>query len=237
MSGPNFEDFTVVVPVRAGSQRVPGKNLRTFFDSQIDGVHHSLLSWKIDNLSKVLGTRQVLVSSNWEAALEVASELGCRVHRRDEEFCTADAPFDKVIENIARQVTTQHMVWAPVTAPFVSESSIRDFLDTYLELTPEGKRAGLVMASEIRNYFYMSGLPLNFSLGSGHVQTQDIAALTEMAWTFNARPTVSVLEENYMFAENASIYLVDRLTAFDIDNELDFSMAQALVPLFLKRNG
>lgn len=123
-----FDQMTAIVPVRAGSQRVPGKNLRHFYESPLDGTQHSLLSWKLENLSRVLSPEQILVSSNWTEALEVARDMGCRTHEREERFCTADAPFDQVIGNIAKEVTTNHMVWAPVTSPFVGATATKKIL-------------------------------------------------------------------------------------------------------------
>jgi CMP-N-acetylneuraminic acid synthetase len=232
-----LQEMTAIVPVRAGSQRVPGKNLRFFYESPMDGTQHSLLSWKIENLSRVLSPEQILVSSNWDAALGVAKEMGCQIHKREEQFCTADAPFDQVIGNIAQEVTTKHMVWAPATSPFITAATTEFFLSHYEALLDDGQKNGLIMTNEIRDYFFFSGAPLNFPVGSGHLQTQSLAPINRWSWALVARPTEEVRGTKYMFGDAPSLFSVDLLENFDVNDELEFAIAQKLVPLFVDRNG
>ena len=232
----SFPDITAVIPVRAGSQRVPKKNLRPFFESPLSGTQHSLLSWKIENLSRVLSPEQILVSSNWATALQVAKTMGCRTHQREERFCTADAPFDQVIGNIAGEVTTKHMVWAPATSPFIRSATLDSFLYSYESLPEVDQKRGLILTNEIQDYFFFSGAPLNFPVGVGHLQTQNLPPISRWSWGLVARPTEEVLGTKYMFGDSPNLFSVDLLENFDVNDELEFAIAQRLVSLFIERS-
>ncbi len=230
-----FNEVTAVIPIRKGSTRVLGKNLRPFCSTAAGPEVDSLLSWKIRQLEEVISPENILVSSDWAEALEVASALGCKTHTRPDWLCRADAPFDEVICNIANQVRTRHLMWSPVTSPFVGPRIVTSFLENYFALDLHRQNHGQILTSEIRDYFYMSGNPLNFPLGTGHVQTQDIAPISRWSWALSARPTSKVIESKYMFSEYVTFFDSDILTTFDINDEVEFQMAQHLIDLYLVR--
>lgn len=229
-----FDQVTAVIPVRKGSTRVVGKNLRPFTQTGSAEVEDSLLSWKIKQLSQVLEPKNILVSSDWPEALAVAKTLGCATHVRPAWLCTADAPFDEVIGTIAQTIKTSDMLWAPVTSPFAGPSTTKTFLETYSSLSVPQKEQGLILTSELRNYFFMSNRPLNFKTGQGHVRTQDIPTLTQMSWALSARPTQTALVEKYMFGDKPTFQSGTILENFDINDDIDFRIAQNLVALYFE---
>lgn len=229
-----FNDVTAVIPIRKGSTRVLGKNLRQFYIPTDGAESESLLSWKIKQLKQVLPPENILVSSDWTEALEAASALGCKTHVRADWLCTPDAPFDEVIGTVALEVSTEHMMWSPVTSPFAGSKTIRNFLNSYCFGTPEAREHGFALTSDLREYFFMSGKPLNFPIGKGHVRTQEIIPLTKCSWALTARPTETVRRLKYMFSETPVTIDENFITTFDINDEIDFLAAQALIPLYLR---
>jgi CMP-N-acetylneuraminic acid synthetase len=226
---------TAIVPVRRGSERVKGKNLKAFV---VDGgVEHSLLSWKLEQLTQALGAQSVLVSTDWDEVLEVAQTFGCRTHERTPALAASDAPFDQVILEVVGQVETEHVMWAPVTSPFMGAEVVLRMWAHYLELSPEVRARGLIAAHRLRSYCLMAGRPINFPVGSGHVQTQDIAPVDVFDWGLSIRPTVDVLAHAYMFSGQPEIFEVTPLENFDINDMLEFQMAQTLVPLYRSLSG
>ncbi len=229
-----MDDITAVIPIRKGSTRVLGKNLRPFAFAERVSEADSLLSWKIKQLSQVLPAERILVSSDWAEALEVASAHGCITHERAAWLCTEDAPFDEVIGAVATEVNTEHMMWSPVTSPFAGAKTIHRFLDAYLSGDPASRERGYALTSDLREYFFMSGKPLNFPIGKGHVRTQEIVPITKCSWALTARPTETVRALKYMFSENPITVDADFIATFDINDEIEFQAAQALIPLFLQ---
>lgn len=230
---PIFDTVSAIVPIRKGSQRIPGKNLRSF--ASVGGQDHSLLTWKINQLAEVLPVAHIIVSSDWPEALELAAARGATVHQREPRLAGADAPFEELIALMAEQVRTEHMMWTPVTSPFIGPSVLRRFLDRYLSLNPSERADGLIAVTELRNYFFMANRPLNFQVGGRHVQTQEIPPVSLFDWGLAARPVLDVRASKYMFAATPTFFDIDLLANFDINEETEFVMAQALVELYLAR--
>lgn len=227
----SFETVTAVVPIRRGSQRIPGKNLRTFI-SGANGSEQSLLEWKLRQLLDVLPGANVMVSTDWDLAAELASDLGCLIHHRDVSLTGSDSPFNEVIAGVVSEVQTLHAMWCPATSPLVGPRRIRHFLEIYLGLSESDRADGLIAVSRTFSYCFMGGSPVNFSLGAGHVRTQEIEPIEVMNWALSARPTPEVLRDAYMFTESATRLLLEDWENTDVNDELDFQVAQLLLPLY-----
>ncbi len=224
-------DMTAIVPIRKGSQRIPGKNLRAFWESPA-GESFSLLEWKLRQLLEVFQGDQILVSTDWDLAADISRGFGCLVHERDEFLAGPDAPFDQVIAGVVAQVETSHAMWCPATSPLIGPRCVRQFLEKYWELPPEERDEGLIVVSRTRSYCFMGGSPINFRLGAGHVRTQEIEPIEILNWALTARPVSRILDDSYMFSELAKRMVVADWQNADINDEVDFVMAQLLLPLY-----
>lgn len=227
-----IDDITFIVPIRQGSQRVKGKNLKEFGFS-VDGAKHSLLSWKLDQLTKIVEPNSVLVSTDWPQAAAVAQSFGCETHERTPFLAGADAPFDKVIAEVVSRAKSSVVAWAPVTSPFIGPTTMQKMFENYSSLSTDMQEQGLIAVSRVRSYALFAGRPLNFTIGSGHLQTQDITPIEIFDWGLSIRPKQSVLAASYMFSNTPNLFEISALENVDINDELEFKMAQALIPLFL----
>lgn len=228
-----FTEVAAVIPVRRGSQRVSGKNLRHF--STKDGKPKSLLEWKIEQLLEFLPADNVLVSSDWDQALAVAKSYGVTLDQRPEHLAQADSPFEDLIQHCGNLIQTKYMAWAPATSPFIGSSSMFEICAQYLGLNENTVDKGMIATSKESSYFLMGGRPLNFPIGKGHVQTQDIQPLMRWDWAFCIRERESIVREKYMFSVEPMLYEIDSLSNIDINEELDFLVAQKLCDLYLER--
>jgi CMP-N-acetylneuraminic acid synthetase len=61
--------FTAIIPVRAGSRRLPNKNIMPFWGK-------NLLTYKIEQLLKVDEIENIVVSSDSDQMLEMAEKYG-----------------------------------------------------------------------------------------------------------------------------------------------------------------
>jgi len=229
-----IQDVTIVLPIRKSGATETGTGPRPFA-GRGSREAMSLLHWKIEQLLEVSEPTNILVSSNWDLALDVASAYGVRAVRRPEHLAQPDARFEQVIHHCASLVDTTHIAWSPATLPFMGPSEIRGTIASYMGLDSVDKESGMVAVSEERAYFFMGGHPLNFPVGKGHVRTQDIQPMVKLNWAFSIRPTEIVKAMSYMFAEAPNFFLIDRLANFHLSDESDFKMAQALTRLYEER--
>lgn len=230
------KETTVIVPIRKGSTRVKGKNLKPFYDlGSKPGGGGSLLHWKLEQLLHVFPEKNVIVSTDWDSATEVANSYGVVTDDRPDWLAEADSPFEELIKHCALLVETQYMAWSPATSPFMGAAEISQMLESFSSLREREKQDGMVAASKEPSYFFMGGQPLNFPVGKGHVRTQDIQPLTILNWAFSIRATKQVLADSYMFSESPHIFEIDRFANLDVNDELDFEMAKNLVELYRQR--
>jgi N-acylneuraminate cytidylyltransferase len=228
--------MTVVVPVRAGSNRIKGKNLKVFKEVGADGSG-SLLSWKLNQLLEVFAPENVLLSTDWDRAMDVGLQFGIQVVEREARLCAENAPFDEVILDAAQKIKTEHMAWAPVTSPFFGPLAMRKFLSNYFSGATNAQENGYLSVGNINSYFFLGGSPVNFPIGRGHIQTQDISSLLEWDWAFSARKVENVKSNSYMFSSAPEFFEISRFENLDINDEIDFQMAEYLIPLYKSMNG
>jgi N-acylneuraminate cytidylyltransferase len=168
----SFQEITAVVPIRKGSERIPGKNLADF--ATVDGKTYNLLEWKLLQLLQVLPAENILVSSDWDEALIIAANLGVSTVQQPSELCKASTQFSDVVAFCASRVTTSEMAWTPVTSPLIGPSVIRDFFGLYSTLNLDEQAEGLIVTRELASYAFLDGIPINFALGKGHKSTQEL---------------------------------------------------------------
>ena len=90
--------FSAIIPVRAGSRRLPNKNILPFADS-------NLLVHKINQLKKVKKIDEIVVSSDSDVMLEMALKENVKIHRRSIEYSAeVTKSFGEVVALLAAEV-------------------------------------------------------------------------------------------------------------------------------------
>lgn len=231
MNRSQLSGITFVVPVRSGSTRVLEKNTRHFADLG-DGHSVSLLEWKLAQLLHVLHPSQILVSSDAEAVLNIASDYKVLTHKRDARLATPDAPFAEFVGKMAEVVSSEHLGWCTVTSPFIGPEAIRRFLSQYFSLTPAERDSGLITVNRVQSYALFRGAPLNFELGGGHERSQELVPVEFVGWGLCARPTERVKESKYMYGLGYTGFELDSVEGIDIDNSIQFEIASTVAEKF-----
>ena len=86
--------LTAVIPVRGGSTRIKDKNFRPFAGS-------SLLEVKIEQLKRINGINEILISSDSDVMLEIGRKHGVSTVKRPDEYCDEKSKtFNEVVECI-----------------------------------------------------------------------------------------------------------------------------------------
>jgi CMP-N,N'-diacetyllegionaminic acid synthase len=120
------------VPARAGSERVPGKNIRPL-------AGHPLLAYAIETACRSDVFARVVVSTDSEAIAEVARWYGAEVpFLRPPEYATATSPDIEWLSYTLERLTDSYDLFAIVRAtnPFRGPEAVRAGLEQLLA-TPE----------------------------------------------------------------------------------------------------
>lgn len=86
------QTITAVIPVIAGSRRLPNKNILPFGDS-------NLLIHKIRQLKQVNEIDNIVVSSDSDKMLKMAETEGVLTHKREIEYCDEKTKLEKYRKN------------------------------------------------------------------------------------------------------------------------------------------
>jgi CMP-N-acetylneuraminic acid synthetase len=220
--------FTAIVPVRAGSRRVKDKNIRAFGES-------NLLVHKIRQLKEVVEIGKIVVSSDSEKMLSMAEQEGVGVHKRSWEYCDEKtAPFGDVVKNVCQNVEGQHIIWALCTAPLIMPVHYREAIAVYKEKLSNGEHDSLIAVQEFKKYVWDDDGPVNFSPGRGHVPSQN---LPQWYLTTGLRiaPREKMIEWAYFTGVKPHKYVIPSIHCVDIDEEVDFFVAESLYKKIVSR--
>lgn len=110
-------DLTILIPARAGSKRIPGKNTKLLGGKP-------LIQWTID-AALASNAAGVIVSTDDDAAAALAFGMGCRLHPRKAAHATDDAPDILWVLDVLPMVTTPYVAICRPTSPFRTASTIR----------------------------------------------------------------------------------------------------------------
>ena len=146
--------ITAVVPVKANSSRLPGKNILPFGNS-------NLLLHKIEQLKQVQEITDIIVSSDSDVMLEMAEKAGVQAMKRPEMYANESVPFGRFLDYLCEVLPNEQILWACVTSPLVEPYLYRRAIAAYFEKLEEGYDS-LITLHPIQSFFMDKNGPINF---------------------------------------------------------------------------
>ena len=211
--------YTAIVPVRAGSMRLPNKNILPFGDS-------NLLIHKIRQLKQVDAIKEIIVSSEDDEILEMAAKEGARAIKRPLEFSLETKPFQDFLYYIVGEAKEDHIMWACCTSPMVGADVYEKGCKTYFEKLKEGYDS-LITVMEYHHYLLDKNMqPYTFKWGPGHRNSQDLEKLYFFTDGIQLAPKASMREWHYYFGHKPYGMEVDLKTSTDVDTMFDYLLGR-----------
>ena len=120
------KEVTAIIPCRKGSLRIPSKNLLPLGTD-------TLLSRKIKQLKNAKNIDRIVVGSDDDLMLDVASSCGVEAIRRPDFYCDEKvASANDMIANMMDLVRTDIVVWSHCTNPLLSSKTYDKAVDTFI---------------------------------------------------------------------------------------------------------
>lgn len=214
------ESITAVVPVRAGSRRMKNKNIAPF-----NGT--TLLEHKLEILKSVPEISKIVVSSDSEYMLELATRHGVLIHKRPLEYCDEQTKtFGEVVRFVCSAVEGDHVLWSPCTSPLVYPKLYSQAISRYWEALKDGFDS-LMTVELLKRYLWDETKPLNYELGIKHVPSQQLPDLYVVTNGILLAPREKMIEWAYFFGLHPYKFVLEKFAAVDVDDELDLLQAQA----------
>lgn len=228
----NGKRILAIIPARAGSKRLPNKNLLPL-------AGKPLIAWSIDAARQSRYVDDVVVSTDSEKLMEIAGQYGAEVpFRRPDELASDTATSNAVILHCLEFLIEQGrrydlVILLQPTSPLRTAEDI----DHAFELFEQKNALGVISVCECEHTPLWSNiLPEDASLARfirqdiKGMRSQDLPAYYRFngaIYIFNVR---QFLEQNGIFYHpDVYAYAMDARSSVDIDNRLDFSFAEFLM--------
>jgi CMP-N-acetylneuraminic acid synthetase len=212
--------IVALVPMRHESERVPGKNYRPFHRKPLYRhiVEILLASDRVD---------EVVIDTDSPTITEDAAQLErVRVIPRPEHLLGGAVPMNDVLLHDVSQVEADWYLQTHSTNPLMRSETVRNAVDRFLESQPTHDSLFSVTPLQTRLY-WPDGRAVNHD-PRVLLRTQDLPPVYEENSCLYLFSRETLERHGTRIGERPLLYEMDPKEAVDIDEELDFLIAEAL---------
>lgn len=219
--------YLAIIPARGGSKRLPRKNV-------LDLAGKPLIAWSIEAGLTSKYVDKTIVTSDDDEILGIAKKLGVDDIKRPDELASDTATtFDAIKHTIDNVKQYDYIVLLQPTSPLRDEKHI----DEAIELLESKNADALISVCEMdhsplwSNILPQDGNMSNFLRGEVlNKRSQDLEKYYRINGAIYICKTERLLEEKSFFLKNNIFaYKMDRRSSIDIDEEVDFEIAAAMI--------
>ncbi len=216
--------IVALVPMRHHSQRIPGKNYRPLAGKPL---YHYIIS----ALLACPEIAQVLVDTDSQPLVEGLRKgfPTVQVLERPAHLRADDVSMNAVLEYDTSQVKADYYLQTHSTNPLLRPATISRAIQSLLNDTPEYDSLFGVTKRQVRLWDHQ-GHAINHD-PDVLLQTQDLPPVYEenSCMYIFTRPTL--VSRHNRLGEHPLMFEIDAAEAWDIDDELDFAIAEFLMQL------
>ena len=231
-------NIVCIIPARGGSKGLPRKNVRLL-------AGKPLIAWTIEAAKAVLEISRVIVNTDSADIAEVSRAFGAEVFVRPKELAkdlTLDLPvFEHHVRALKKKGELPDMVVdLRATAPLRTANRIREGIALLQKLGKENADSVRAVSRVAKHPFKMwkkngdfieSFLPESFTdvKEPYNLPRQNLPDVYQNNGCMNAFWPETVLEKHSMTGERIGGFLMEEWESVNIDTEIDFLVAEALV--------
>jgi CMP-N-acetylneuraminic acid synthetase len=222
----SFPKIVAFVPMRHSSERVRGKNYRLF-------ANKPLYYYIIESLLNCPQITQVCIDTDSPVIIEEVSKIfpTVRVLLRPEHLRDGSIAMNDVLLNSVSQVSSDFYIQTHSTNPLLRSETISKAIDLFLS-SPD--HDSLFTVTRLQTRFYdADGNPMNHDPNI-LLRTQDLPPVFEENSNLYIFSEKILKEKNNRIGYSPLMFEMDRDEAWDIDEEIDFRVAEFL---YLNREG
>lgn len=218
---PSKYKVVALLPMKANSERVRGKNFREFCGKP-------LFRWMLDTLLAVEEIDQVIINTD---AREILAENGLtdtdRVTIRDRkpEICGDFVSMNLVIGDDISNVDADVYLMTHTTNPLMSADTVRNALAAFREAQVAGRADSLFTVDKVQTRFYRAdGSPVNHD-PNNLVRTQDLEPWFEENSNLYIFTRESFAKTEARIGAKPAMYEGPYFESIDIDTPADWDFA------------
>lgn len=211
-----MKNYLVLIPARAGSQRLPGKNMRQLGDKPLIG--HSI-AYALKNVLS-----DIVVTSNDAAVLDFATQNKVHVIQRPDELAGVEEPVITALQDALAQLQKKYdaVILLQPTNPLRPEGLLKEAIsvfdredcDSLMTVSRSEHKLGTISNHQF--------IPYNYQMGQRSQDLEPLFYENGLLYIFKT----ALLKQGKLLGENNYPLIVDHPFAeIDIDTEADFKKA------------
>ena len=216
----SFPKIVAFVPMRHSSERVRGKNYRLF-------ANKPLYHYIVESLLHCPQITQVCIDTDSPVIIEEVSKIfpTVKVLLRPEHLRDGGIPMNDVLLNSVSQVSSDFYIQTHSTNPLLLPETISKAIDLFLN-SPGHDSLFTVTRLQTRLYD-ANGNAMNHD-PSILLRTQDLPPVFEENSNLYIFSEKVLKEKHNRIGQTPLLFEIDRDEAWDIDEEIDFRVAEFL---------
>lgn len=224
----NNKTFLAIIPARGGSKRLPRKNI-------LNLAGKPLIGWSIEAGLKSRYIDKTVVTSDDDEILNIAKQFGSNVLKRPDELASDTASSFDAIEHAIKQTVKQYdyTILLQPTSPLRDDKHIDEAIELLIQKNAD---AVISVCKMDHNPLWSNTLDKTLSMENFlpenilNKRSQDLQTYYRLNGAIYICKTDKLLEEKSFFLkENIFAYIMDRNSSIDIDEEIDFKIAEVLI--------
>ncbi|MFZ3140028.1 acylneuraminate cytidylyltransferase family protein [Polaromonas sp.] len=213
--------IVALLPMKANSERVKGKNFRDFCGKP-------LFRWILDTLLAVEEIDQIVINTDARDILAANGLVDTdRVVIRDRkpEICGDFVSMNKVLADDVSNIDADMFLMTHTTNPFLSPDTIRKSIQAYKTGVENGTADSLFTVDKIQTRFYkQDGIPVNHD-PKNLLRTQDLEAWFEENSNLYIFSRESFISTDARIGNKPILFEGPRIESVDIDDQADWDFA------------
>jgi N-acylneuraminate cytidylyltransferase len=216
-----------IIPARSGSKRIPKKNIRNFLGKPI-------IAYSIETALKSGVFDEVMVSTDDVEIAEIAKNYGAKVpfyrskENADDFATTFDVIKEVITEYQKKQIHFDQACCFYATAPLVSAKSLNDAFSLLEKNKFDTVFPAIRFGFPIQRALKIDDKQKMSLIAPEHEQTrsQDLEPAYHDAGQFYVFNIKDILNKGKLWTDNTGIIEISENSAQDIDNEVDWQLAE-----------
>jgi len=222
------KSFLAIIPARGNSKRLPNKNIL-----KMNGK--PLISWTIEAAKKSDYLNKIIVSSENDTILKISEELNVNIIKRPQELAyDSTTTVDTIIHTIKKQKESyEYIVLLQATSPLRNEKHI----DEAINLLKEKNADAIISVCECEHSpLWSNKIEDNLSMSNFlkkeilNKRSQDLNKYYRLNGAIYICKIEKFLKNKSFFLnQNIFAYKMGKKYSIDIDEEIDFFIAEQLM--------
>ena len=216
-------DLVALLPMKANSERVKGKNFREF-------AGKPLFRWILDTLLSIESIDRIIINTDARHILEangLSETSRVMIRDRKPELRGDMVSMNKVLEDDIDNVNAVTYMMTHTTNPLISSDTLAKAIDAYNDGLAQGKDSLFTVNKFQTRFYHEDGSPVNHD-PNNLLRTQDLDAWYEENSNLYIYSKESFKKTKSRIGINPILFETPPIESQDIDNKIDWRRAEIM---------